>query len=333
MDIAVPIAPLSGISFGEPHIQNGVRVFVRVLERAENGKFLVSFGGRRFFAAANAPLTPGTAFPARILARNGRVELVPLPQTEEASPLARVFESLGLPVDSVSALIVQFFQQYGFKFEGPLADKARRLARQFPGREEDAAEGALYLAEKGIEPDAERLAAFLGLLGYDGQERGDRHTPYRRDDAPAEFADETSFMEKLYQGGVRPESANPGLLTLANHLVSSEKHWITLPFTLPPGADGVIRILLDAAAGRTERIEIRARFPHKTWYIMVRYAAFRPAEVLFCADPEADSPGGLEKTLAAALGEGGPPVRYAPEARAARLFTRGGMAGTIEAEG
>ncbi|MDR3284871.1 MAG: hypothetical protein LBS97_06825 [Treponema sp.] len=342
MENSLHIVPLASPPFDGPEIQEGSPVFVRVLEQAGNNKFLVSFAGRRFFAAADVSLVPGAAFPARITVRNGRVELVPLLQIVSLNSPSRIFESLGLPPDPVSALIVRFFQQYGFKFEGPLADKARRIARQFPGKEEDAAEGTLFLAEKGIEPDAERLSALLGLLNGGGQRQNSDGMAFAQDNAPPEQAGEQSFMRKLYPGSVQPETANPGLLTLVNHIVSSEKHWITLPFTLPPssapgkaenGANGIVRILLDTGARRTEKIEVRACFPEKTWYITVRYAVGRPVEVLFFVEPESDSPEWLEKTLAKVLGEDTPTVRYAPEAKAGHFFTGEAALEAVEAEG
>ena len=271
----------------------GERVLVRVLGEA-GGKYAVSFGGGRFFAESDVALAAGDTFPALIKYQDGKIRLAPQPDPaphsregaagERAFPpaLASFLTALGVPLDAVSLALVRFMQQFGFKFDEAAASRARKLAVKFPGRERQAAEAALYALEKGIDAD-ERMVekileahgegAFAGLLGAD--EGGDGAEGAVGDE---DTRSEESFLSSLFERRTLSRS-HAGFLTLCNHVISSNLHWILLPFEQGEHTRGIIRFLLNIAQKTLEKAEIRARVVDKTLCFVIHYVKGKPSEV------------------------------------------------------
>jgi hypothetical protein len=231
----------------------------------------------------------------------------------------------------VSLALLRFLQQYGFKFDAALAAKARRLARRFPAREEAACEAALYLLEKGIDADERLIAGFLALYApalcapADGAADG-RGSSSGKSGAAGSRAETGDSILGLYA----PETlsgAKEGVLTLCNHLVSSERHWITLPFEAGESIRGVLRLLLNVTQKTTEKAEIRAERPGETWYFTLYFTAGTATEAAFFCSGAQQAPEQAEATLQSAFAAAGlqprmrPRVRYSPDAAPAGLFT------------
>ena len=176
-----PYASISVVSpaeAGPGSITEGSSVFVRVLAAEDGGRYTVSFAGRRFSVLSRQALGIGSAFRADVKVEKGQVLLVPrrllpfsaaFPERGSAGDaegvrrfsslhevggekLSAFLEQLGLPFDDVSFRSVQFFQENGIRFDGRLALKARAIAKRFKGREEDAAEIALFCCKKDWKP-------------------------------------------------------------------------------------------------------------------------------------------------------------------------------------
>ena len=282
----------------------GERVFVRVLGEA-GGKYAVSCGGVTFFAESAKPLREGDTFSALIKYQDGKIRLAPQPDTaptaahsrdggagEGAFPpaLASYLTALGVPPDAVSLAIVRFMRQFGCKFDEAAASRARKLAAKFPGREAQAAEAALYALEKGIDAD-ERMVekildahggaegAFAWPQGADGSGGGGSGSAEGGDAVDDEDArGEESFLSGLFEQKtlVRAEA---GFLTLCNHIVSSNLHWILLPFEQGEHTRGIIRFLCNIAQKTLEKAEIRARVVDKTLCFVIHYVKGKPSEV------------------------------------------------------
>lgn len=175
---------LSGV---QQNLREGDFVFARVLKNLGGGNYLVSFAGGRFAAKSAQNLVAGQTFRAQISLAGQNVALKIIPGAAEQggenivkafsvlSPEASEFlAALGLPVDGVSAKILQSMTQSGFKLDARFMQKIRRLAQKFKGRESEAAEAALALEEKGVDSDSAALDQIMDALeGRGGQESQD----------------------------------------------------------------------------------------------------------------------------------------------------------------
>ncbi|MBQ6029241.1 MAG: hypothetical protein IJL24_06940, partial [Treponema sp.] len=176
---------LSGV---QQNLREGDFVFARVLRNLGGGNYLVSFAGGRFAAKSAQNLVQGQTFRAQISLAGGSVALkiVPSAAGQGGENMAKAFEALspetsdflaalGLPVDGVSAKILQAMTQSGAKIDARLMQKIRRAAQKFKGREAEAAEAALALEEKGVDSESAALDEIMDALGgREGSEAGSR---------------------------------------------------------------------------------------------------------------------------------------------------------------
>jgi hypothetical protein len=300
----------SGAGHGKVFAE-GEHVFVRVLG-GSGGKYAVSCGGRTFFAESARTLREGDSFPALIKYENGKIHLVPQPDLAQNAPpflggregegvmppaLASFLTALGVPPDAVSLALVQFLRQFGFKFDADTAARARKLAVKFPGREKQAAEAALYALEKGIDANervVEKIleahnntesAAHDGIerAAHDSAEGGEFGGGNHADSGKGAWDDEDACDEEFSPFGLFERGtllhAHAGLLTLCNHVVSSNLHWILLPFEQGKNTRGIIRFLFNIAQKTLEKAEIRARVMDKTLCFVIHYVKGKPSEV------------------------------------------------------
>jgi hypothetical protein len=176
---------LSGV---QQNLREGDFVFARVLRNLGGGNYLVSFAGGRFAAKSAQNLVQGQTFRAQISLAGGSVALkiVPSAAGQGGENMAKAFEALspetsdflaalGLPVDGVSAKILQAMTQSGSKIDARLMQRIRRAAQKFKGREAEAAEAALALEEKGVDSESAALDEIMDALGgREGSEAGSR---------------------------------------------------------------------------------------------------------------------------------------------------------------
>jgi hypothetical protein len=294
----------------------GQTVFVRVLRALPGNTYLVSLGGSRFLAESRLAFSPGDSFTGTIHLRGNKVALAAL-ETSAQGNSPQGFESLGLPADGLSLALLRFLQRYGFRFDQEKAGKGRRLAKLFPGREEEALEASLYMLEKGIDPDQRILSSFLALHG---DSESAPENPGQGKSSGNENPAEESLLS-LY-GPESGAGGEPGILTLCNQIVSSERHWITLPFEAGLRVKGVIRLLVNLGQKHTELAEVRAKAGEKTWCFSVRCFGGKPKEALFFCPGHAEPPPGAEAVLQEIFdGTGLPVFRYSPDAMPSGLFT------------
>ena len=172
----------TGSAAEAPALHEGDTVFVRVLSQQGKNRYAVSFAGQRFNVFSQRALPNGASFSAAVKIKDGSILLVPQNRTHtisngtnavkhvsfmEADVSGRLnafFEQALLPSDDISLRLLQFFQENGLRFNGRQAQKARAAALRFAGREKEAAEAALFLLEKGVQPDEQTLGELLDVL-------------------------------------------------------------------------------------------------------------------------------------------------------------------------
>lgn len=244
---------LSGV---QQNLREGDFVFAKVLKNLGGGNYLVSFAGGRFAARSTQNLAAGQTFKAQISLTADGVALKIVSGANDAgggenlvkafsvlSPEAGEFlAALGLPVDSVSAKILQAMTQQGAKLDPRLMQKVRRAALKFKGREPEAAETALALEEKGV--DSESLALDQIMDALDGKEGGSQERQGGqnaqgqedggRNNAPdyGQILSEVKRFFSFAESGALQENADS--LALFNHLrgngQSGQKGWVFFPF-------------------------------------------------------------------------------------------------------
>ncbi|MCR4938833.1 MAG: hypothetical protein K5930_01830 [Treponemataceae bacterium] len=172
-------------------LREGSFVFVRVLDKKADGMYTVTFAGRRFSVKADNPLSPGESFPAKLSTDGKKLILLPdfsrisnksqnaeISNTVKMSDLPegdmiQYFTTLGLVPDALSKRIISFMQLMGVRIDPDKAAFIRELALKFPGHEQEAAEAASILEEKGIpvtEENVEKLMLMISGCGSSDNE-------------------------------------------------------------------------------------------------------------------------------------------------------------------
>src|SRR5574344_1627608 len=172
-------------------LRGGSSVFVRVISENGGGRYTVSFAGNRVDVQSQKKLVAGQTFTATVqMGADGKILLVPSndaassesPAVLPGEALSSFLAAQGLATDASMVKIMQFLQQTGVKTDVTLMQKAQKIASRFPGNEKRAAEVAILLLEKGIEPD-EALVKKLLLLFDDISGGGERGTDSGNQDA------------------------------------------------------------------------------------------------------------------------------------------------------
>ena len=294
---SISVVPSSQAAPGS--IAEGSSVFVRVLAAEGGGRYTVSFAGRRFSVLSRQALGIGSAFRADVKVEKGQVLLVPrrlspfsaaFPEGGSAGDaegvrrfsslhevggekLSAFLEQLGLPFDDVSFRSVQFFQENGIRFDGRLALKARAIAKRFKGREEDAAEIALFLLQKGLEADENMVLYLLDILN--GKQNSNENSSGSFSElAQNEGGSAGDFLPFVYENASKLLSLPFGLLSFLNHYKSEDKHWLVLPFEYCINStcfNGVIRLFINLEEKKTEKMLISAFSSVRNYYFVISF--------------------------------------------------------------
>lgn len=270
-------------------LREGDTVFIRIIAQTDAQTYTAAFNGGRFPVTSNIPIEIGSSFLAKISLAGEKIVLSPVKSMAEnidtkniLSQLANVentgslspeisayFNSLGLVADEITMRLFWQMKTLGMKFDRAAMQKAWRIARQFPGKEDEAADAALALEKKGISANAQNVAALLGGFPFGASDSENGKSPEKRHDSGSseETVDGVIFAEnlkKFFMGllgalgdvtadGSASESAgesiggnelqygnsltgdrNYGILSLFNTIDSSSgannSNWITLPF-------------------------------------------------------------------------------------------------------
>ena len=245
-------------------MREGDFVFVKTLKNLGGGKYAVSFAGGRFDVASERALQEGQAFRARISFAGGKVLLSPVKDglqgaAETAQSPSALLQSLGLEDGSAAARVLQFLLQNGLRLDAKLMQKALRLAAKFKGREEDAAEAALVLEEKGIDSDGEALDKLMDLLDGGGEKRGqaDGQNFSQGQNAGGGQTDDSEFLLEL-NGGAREADdsvgeADDSACEKCLRESSAKKGWTFFPYEFM-GSGGVIRLYSDYERNAAEKM-------------------------------------------------------------------------------
>ncbi len=245
-------------------VKDGDIVFVRVVSDNGNGSYTASFAGNRFVVRSHSPLSAGASFKAQISIENSVVKITPLLESANEPAFnqstASFLQRIGLPPDAVSLRLVQFFQQHNLKIDLSLAKRARSAANAFPGREKDAAEAALFLADKDIESTNDMIEILINTTRTHG-------TRNETD------SDVLSFM---------------------NHKKTAPFHWILLPFEdkETQSIKGVVKILIHTELQKTEKMVIDCYTAVKRFHFVLQLSGFavknKKAVLYFCTEPESN---------------------------------------------
>ncbi len=307
-------------------LQAGSNVFVRVLSKGQGGEYTVSFLGNKYTVFSQKQLQTGTTFRALVSINEGKVVLTPQSpdsnsvqkfssvNADSLSNMASLFQEMGLKADTISMRIIQYFQSAGLTFNAKLATKARSIGLQFPGKEEEATEIALFLEQKGVHADADTVMEILGIVygnsshekrGKKEENQNDAYAQIEFDESEDTIVEETTistqsenmkndFFQSLYTNIESAFEQKKGLLGFVNQHHVHPLHWIILPFEFGESTkkmNGTIRMLLNFDKKSTEKMVIYA-FSYGKNYKVVVYCrdigakAQQQYEVQFCTEKE-----------------------------------------------
>lgn len=170
--------------------REGSTVFIKIIEQTGQNSYIAGSTAGRFQVTSNTPLEIGTTLLAKISLVDGKVVLTPeaheaaqsqfletynlsgkvsgesIGKTELSGEMAAYFVSLGLTPDVTTLRLFQQMKMLGMKFDAQLLRNAWRIAQKFPGKEQEAAEAALILGQKGLGVSVENVSALLGFLPF-----------------------------------------------------------------------------------------------------------------------------------------------------------------------
>lgn len=301
-------------------LKEGSSVLVRVLKQTGNNTYITSFAGGRFSVSSKEALKPGMTFMAKISFADGKLNLIKsnnslnqqqsnnqniIHQFNSMSPeLSQMIMSLGLPADGISKMLIQTLVNLGAKFNLEKINRARNAALSFEGQEDEAAEAALILIEKGIEPEPENIRKVLE--GFLKEKLGFKKFSIEKKENGKTEIDEKQIEEEIrnfflgifgQQGQLKAENGDCDFLTLFNHRNSREEnHFVVIPFDFgfekesgPVRGDGVFRVVFDLKKKNIVKSKITFNLLDKIWEFVVFFKGEQIKNVKFCRFPEIQS--------------------------------------------
>lgn len=240
-DVVLQTAALVSKATNLP-LSEGGSVYVRVIKNLDNGRYVVSLGGKRFELSSDVKLEEGKSFVAKIRIQDSKIFLVrELESAVQNSILENIegrfgtdgrilnpeivkyFEKLALFPDYINYTLFQTMKSLGMPFSASLFAKVRKLAVHFAGREREAGSAAFVLLQKGIEPTEENLLKILGdgmshsNFGENFEDK--KKMPSEKEKCEFEkniFIELRNFFSSILEGS-NFNGNKEGLLALFNH--------------------------------------------------------------------------------------------------------------------
>lgn len=316
--------------YSQSLLTNGAQVLVRILKEASPGVYTASFAGGRFNVNSSKPLSPGQTFFAKVNWTSTGINLTPVVKEnaaasvmpagvynlENPSAIANFFAGLGIEFNSVNQKLMELLMSLGARFDASKLGKAARIAVSFKGNENRAAQAALVLMEKGIEPTESNVADMLG--GFDTGEENPGEKDRNGNDSSYGFEGQEKSegiagdygeelcgqLKRFFTQCLKGDKAGKkeGLLTLVNHLPArtndskneyvTGKQWIIVPFEIVQNQNitgrGTMKFFIDFENSRVEKNVVAFEFVAKRWIFVVKYNDNIPA-VKFAVEPEDSS--------------------------------------------
>lgn len=320
---------------------------MRILKQTSPNTYIASFAGGRFSLTSDIPLKAGSKFAAKIFVSGSRLNLVmtggaeknagvaaenskaggPVQLVSTLTPeISELLLSLGIPADTVSKTLMQTLVSLGVKFNLEKLNKARAVAGRFPGRENVAAEAALVLLDKGIEPSFESVQKMLGGFSIDSAVEKNSGSSAQTENDAGGMSEIEAEIKTYFSAVLNGENGNDsaqtdvpgGFLTVFNHCASNANgggngsasgvqfHWIVLPFDFafqqgekPCEGSGVFRVFFDIGKKNVKKAVINFNLVEKKWTFVVKYNGERLESIRFTHFPDVkrDEASGLEKRL------------------------------------
>lgn len=312
-------------------LAEGSSVLVRILKQTSSNTYIASFGGKRFPIKSDIPLSAGSKFWAKVFVSGSRLNLVmtddkiqnkgslkdalqnksPVQSFSTITPeIAEMFASLGLPSDSVSKILMQSVLSLGIKFNIEKINKARAVAQNFPGKEDEAAEAALILLDKGIEPTFENVQDVMTGFFLEKNVSGNSDLKSENFDVLEIEKELKNYFYGLINSKSGLDTVQPelpcGFLTVFNHIFSKKNfdgteksaenlvHWIVLPFDFQfergkkfCKGDGVFRVFFDILKKNVKKCVINFNIVGIIWTFVVSYSGERLKSIKFAHFPDA----------------------------------------------
>ena len=312
-------------------LAEGSSVLVRILKQTSSNTYIASFGGKRFPIKSDIPLSAGSKFWAKVFVSGSRLNLVmtddkiqnkgslkdalqnksPVQFFSTITPeIAEMFASLGLPSDSVSKILMQSVLSLGIKFNIEKINKARAVAQNFPGKEDEAAEAALILLDKGIEPTFENVQDVMTGFFLEKNVSGNSDLKSENFDVLEIEKELKNYFYGLINSKSGLDTVQPelpcGFLTVFNHIFSKKNfdgteksaenlvHWIVLPFDFQfergkkfCKGDGVFRVFFDISKKNVKKCVINFNIVGIIWTFVVSYSGERLKSIKFAHFPDA----------------------------------------------
>ena len=234
-------------------IREGSSVLVRIISRNGEGRYQASVGGIRMEIKSSALFKAGQTFTGIIRLQNGEIQIQ---RTDSSSPLTFVsvtpapdieglfspvtdtnllsmLQSLNLPGDNFSLLLVRQFKQLGLKLSPEVMNRIRNLAQKTKNPQKTMEklvcmyQNSLSMQESFIPED----------LFFDSNSKKHQDNEIFPENPSFSINNPDflkNFITSLFEGKLNNK---PGLLTVMNHMGlkksdSLEKTWVSIPFSI-----------------------------------------------------------------------------------------------------
>mgnify|MGYP007069890503 FL=1 len=261
---------------GSP-LKSGTVVNGRVLTANGGSSYTVSLAGQKIDVQSSLPLKAGQVFTAKIEVFSNTVSLKLIHSNSSqnlsnADSSKNLLQSMNLPAVKEALNLVIFALESGIKPESEkfLRSLARGKSKQNSTVDEEKAQTALLLEEKGIRADSnsiEKIAGYLGERGGKGQQKNHNQqndkqkflqkTNDEKKDYQIDSSDIKEYFSELDYYGSKNHC---GVLTLFNSLKNSQNsdmHWAVFPFEWSfKDFNGVIRVLFSPSEKKLKKMII-----------------------------------------------------------------------------
>lgn len=279
-------------------LREGGSVFVRIVGKSSNGNYTASFSGVTFSVKSQRNLTVGQTFVANVNIKDGKIFLVPKTSDTNFQPVSilqnltdindpqviQYFSSLGIACNSISQKLFSLLLQMGLPIDSSKINRLRAIALKFPGKEEEAAEAALILEEKGIEASVESVKKFLMSLDMNLSE--DESSSQKKPEAKEKGIEEEvkDFFGSIFNANFLADLSKKGLLTVFNQLnkkSNEENHWVVIPFDFAFEKNGKnqkgcgeIRFIADIKERKSKKIVLKFMIDSKNLDFVINLDKF-----------------------------------------------------------
>lgn len=221
-----------------PVLKEGSSVYVRILNKTQNGKFIVSFNNQRILVDSKIDLKPGQSFLAKLQIVNNKINLIPVKENQNTQNLQKnnsFFQNIGLPQDNISVAIFNQLKSLNLKFDLKLFNKIRKIADKFSDKKEKVSSLMMLMEQKEIEISEETVNKIINCC--ENQQKKSKNPEkdfFRQNRKDFDIKEEFSkFFKGIFTSNSKNKNSVLGIFNQIGFNLKNNSYganWIHIPF-------------------------------------------------------------------------------------------------------